>query len=217
MGPTSQFLKELPSLVESYGGRDTLLEALCYGAKLVAGFHANRNPDLARRCDTASTKISGARATLRLIDDLPQIQYTLDYGLGRDEPDRITAVLGVMSNAVDLLFYPIETVCWLAEHKIVDVRNRNTWAYLNSIFCVLSAYLNFVRTMRRLSLNRERINRHDVVSVARLLLDCIHAVNTLPRGNLWGGRLSTLQVGAIGTLSAGLGIYQIITSRKSRS
>ncbi|EDV36107.1 uncharacterized protein Dana_GF12123 [Drosophila ananassae] len=216
MGSSSQFLKDFTSLLESYGGRDTLLEALCYGAKLVAGFQANRNPELARRCDTASSKISGAIATLRLIDDLPQIQYTLDYGLGRDEPDRITAVLGVMSNAVDLLFYPIETVCWLAEHKIVDVKSRSAWAYLNSIFSVLSAYLSFVRTMRRLSLSREKLNRKDVVSITRLVLDCIHAVNTLPRGNLWGGRLSTLQVGAIGTLSAGLGIYQIVSSRKSR-
>ncbi|KAH8401616.1 hypothetical protein KR009_006786 [Drosophila setifemur] len=214
MEKSTNFVNEFYALINSYGGRDTLMEALGCGAKLVAGFQANRNPDLAEKFVTVSSKISGARATMRLIDDLPVIQYSLEYGLGENEPDRITALLGVMSNAVDLLFYPIETVCWLAEHKILDVRNRNAWSYLNSIFCVLSAYLNLVRTMRRFSLNREKLNRQDVVSIARLSLDCIHAVSTLPRGYLWGGRLSTLQVGAIGTLSAGLGIYQILANRK---
>ncbi|KAH8287976.1 hypothetical protein KR018_006745 [Drosophila ironensis] len=214
MSTPVMFVREFCALIDSQGGRDTLMEALCCGAKLVAGYQASRNPGLAQRCATASSKISGARATMRLIDDLPAIQYSLEYGLGENEEDRTTAVLGVMSNVVDLLFYPIETICWLAEHKIIDVRSKSTWSYLNSVFSVLSAYLSLVKTMRRLSLSRGKLNRQDVVSIARLSLDCIHAVSTLPRGYLWGGRLSTFQVGAIGTLSAGLGIYQIIAHRK---
>jgi len=121
------------------------MKALCYSAKLVAGYHAKRNPDLAKRYATASSKISGARATLRLIDDIPMIQYALEYGLGENEPDRIMAVLGVTANIVDLLYYPIEKVCWLAEHKIVDVKNADSWDNVNSIFWVLSVYLNLMR------------------------------------------------------------------------
>ncbi|KAH8291517.1 hypothetical protein KR054_012304 [Drosophila jambulina] len=214
MGRSIQLISEICGLIDSYGGRDTLMEALCCSAKLVAGLQANRNPDLAQRCATVSSKISGARATLRLIDDLPVFQYSLEYGLGEGEPDRFTAVLGVMSNAVDLLFYPIETICWLAEHKVLDLRRKDAWNYANSLFCALSAYLNLVRTLRRFSLHRDSLNRQDLVSVARISLDLLQAVGSLPRGNLWGGKLSTFQMGAIGTLSAGLGIYQILAARR---
>lgn len=58
------------------------MKILCYSAKLVAGLNANRNPETAKRFAIISSKISGARATLRLIDDIPMLQYTLEYGFG---------------------------------------------------------------------------------------------------------------------------------------
>lgn len=58
------------------------MKILCYSAKLVAGLNVNSNPKLAKRFAIISSKISGARATLRLIDDIPMLQYTLEYGLG---------------------------------------------------------------------------------------------------------------------------------------
>lgn len=58
------------------------MKIVCYSAKLAAGLNVNRNPDLAKRMAIISSKISGARATLRLIDDIPMLQHTLEYGLG---------------------------------------------------------------------------------------------------------------------------------------
>ena len=55
------------------------------------------------------------------------------------------AVMGVAANIVDLLYYPIEKICWLSEHKVVDVKNAEMWDNLNSIFWVLSVYLNLMR------------------------------------------------------------------------
>lgn len=59
-----------------------VLKTLCYSAKLAAGLYVTTNPDLSKRLAIFSSKISGARATLRLIDDIPMLQYTLEYGLG---------------------------------------------------------------------------------------------------------------------------------------
>lgn len=59
------------------------MKALCYSAKLVAGLNSSKNPDFAKKCAIFSSKISQARATLRLIDDIPMLQYCLEYGLGR--------------------------------------------------------------------------------------------------------------------------------------
>lgn len=59
------------------------MKALCYITKLAGGLNVNNNNELAQKLLIFSSKISGARTTLRLVDDLPLLQYTLDYGLGR--------------------------------------------------------------------------------------------------------------------------------------
>ncbi|XP_053946333.1 peroxisomal membrane protein 11C [Anastrepha obliqua] len=228
---TTKLVNEFCEIIDTYGGRDKVMKALCYSAKLIAGYHSSRNPELAKRYAITSSRISGARATLRLIDDIPMIQYALEYGLGTAEPDRLMAVLGVSANIVDLLFYPVEKICWLSEHNIIDVKNADAWDVLNSSFWVLSVYLNLMRTLRSYSLNQQKFNevnvanshvdekvlkkhRLELLSVLRLSLDFAHAVSTLPKGYLWGGKLSTFQVGAIGTLSAGIGIYQLFAKRR---
>lgn len=58
------------------------MKILCYSAKLASGLNVENNPDLSKRLAIISKKISGARATLRLIDDIPMLQHTLEYGFG---------------------------------------------------------------------------------------------------------------------------------------
>lgn len=60
------------------------MKGLCYSAKLVAGLQKSRYPEWSRKFAVMSSKISGARATLRLIDDIPMIKYAIDYGLGAE-------------------------------------------------------------------------------------------------------------------------------------
>ncbi|KAM7362693.1 peroxisomal biogenesis factor 11c isoform 2-T2 [Cochliomyia hominivorax] len=209
-----------------------VMKALCYGTKLIAGYYADRQPELAKRYAIASSRISGARATLRLIDDIPMIQYALEYGWGQNENDRTMAVLGVIANIVDLLYYPVEKLCWLSEHKIIDLKNADYWDNVNTVFWVLGVYLNLMRTLRNFGINQQKINkikdpkktpedelkikkqRLEILSLIRLSLDFIHAASYLPKGYLWGGKLSTFQIGAVGTLSAGIGIYQIFAKRR---
>lgn len=52
-----------------------------------------------------------------------------------------------------------------------------------------------------------------MISILRLALDLVHAGNYLPKGYLWGGKLSSTQIGAIGTISALIGLYQIFAKR----
>ncbi|XP_075147832.1 peroxisomal biogenesis factor 11c [Haematobia irritans] len=230
--PHEKYLNEFCDIIDTYGGRDKVMKALCYGAKLIAGYYADRQPELAKRYAIASSRISGARATLRLIDDIPMIQYALEYGLGEGETDRIMAILGVTANIVDLLYYPVEKICWLAEHKIVDVKNVDFWDNVNTVFWVVGVYLNLMRNIRSFGLNQKKINRlkdskqnpdmelqlkkHrlDMLTLVRLSIDFIHAGSYLPKGYLWGGKLSTFQIGAVGTASAAIGLYQIFAKRR---
>ena len=58
--------------------------------------------------------------------------------------------------------------------------------------------------------------RNELLSCLRITLDISYAVSYLPLGVLWGGKLNTWQVGALGTLSSLIGLYQAIkqTHRK---
>lgn len=40
-----------------------------------------------------------------------------------------------------------------------------------------------------------------------------YAVNYLPPGTFWGGKLKTWHVGALGTLSSLIGLYQALSQR----
>ncbi|XP_005180427.1 peroxisomal membrane protein 11C isoform X1 [Musca domestica] len=230
--PYDKYLNEFCDIIDTYGGRDKVMKALCYGSKLIAGYYGDRKPELAKRYAIASSRISGARATLRLIDDIPMIQYALEYGFGQGESDSIMAVLGVAANFVDLLYYPVEKICWLSEHKIVDIKNPDYWDNVNTIFWVVGVYLNLMRNIRSFGLNQQKINniretkdnpdvekmlkkhRIEILTLIRLSLDFVHAGSYLPKGYLWGGKLSTFQIGAIGTASAAIGIYQIFAKRR---
>lgn len=56
--------------------------------------------------------------------------------------------------------------------------------------------------------------RIEMISIVRLSIDLTHAVSTLPKGWFWGGKLKTWHVGALGTISAMIGIYQYFAKKK---
>jgi peroxin-11C len=55
------------------------------------------------------------------------------------------------------------------------------------------------------------------VGVVQSLSDLVMAVHFLPRGVLWGGRLSTVLVGLFGTLSSLIGLYKILPHTSTRT
>lgn len=70
LGKCSEFL-------ETYSGRDKVMRLLYYSAQLISGLTNSK------KLDTFSEHLSECRTVLRLFDDLPMLNYTLMYGLGR--------------------------------------------------------------------------------------------------------------------------------------
>lgn len=89
--------------------------------------------------------MSQTRANLRLLDDIPMVQYSMDYGWGEKEPDRVMAAIGVVTNVIDHLYYPVDKMCWLIEQNIVKVKNSERWDTVNSMLWVASIYLNLMK------------------------------------------------------------------------
>lgn len=54
------------------------------------------------------------------------------------------SALGVTSNVIDQIFYPIEKVSWAAEHGLTS-QNGEPWDVASSVCWVATIYLNFIR------------------------------------------------------------------------
>lgn len=55
--------------------------------------------------------------------------------------------------------------------------------------------------------------KYELITCLRMSLDLMHAINTLPKGWLWGSKLKVWHVGLIATTSSFIGIYQIFAKR----
>ncbi|XP_063705422.1 peroxisomal membrane protein 11C [Culicoides brevitarsis] len=240
MGTFEEILDEICEMLSCYSGRDKVIRTLCYAAKLASVMNAEKHPDAANKLKIFSSKMSQTRATLRLFDDLPMLQCTLQYGWGKHEPDRTLSVIGVLSNIFDTIYYPIDKICWLAEYKLLHVENPTLWDTLSSLFWLMSNYLSLIKTWRFMQLTQNHkkclSNGHSSsaekevkiafskvqaqkeflqkISMIRNCIDIIHAGSTLPKGLLWGGKIPAWQVAFIGTLSSLLGMYQFLAKRR---
>lgn len=72
----------------------------------------------------------------------------------------------------------------------------------------LSDYNSDVRTVNNLMRSKKLV-------CIRMMLDLTFAISYLPAGKLWGGKLSSWQIGGIGTISSFIGLYQALSERSA--
>ncbi|KAB0802912.1 hypothetical protein PPYR_05098 [Photinus pyralis] len=230
MDKISKFiLQDVCDVLDTYRGRDKFIRTLCYTSKLIGSCTCDEV--LAKRCQTFSSQMSATRAVLRLFDDLPMLRHSLQYGLGKQEPDQFMASVGVVGNIVDQLYFPVDKIAWLADLKLINVENSKFWETASTAIYVVSLYLNLIRTVRYLNVlhkHKECVSSEadksaltklivteqtEYLTFIRLALDLVHAVNCLPSGFLWSSKLNSWQVGVVGTLSSLVGLYQMFAKK----
>lgn len=220
-------LEKTTKFLETYRGRDKILRTLSYVSKFAAG--VAKDPKRAAQYDNFSSQLSACRAALRLLDDVPMIAYVFEYGLGRKEKDPYIQAINVVSNVVDLLFYPVDHMSWAIDHQVI-VSNDSRWGTASTVCWIISLYLSILKATRQLhTITEEKLQLKGDEEVVRettkelnqqqknLLLntlkysaDIIFAIHYLPDGILWSGRLKKWHVGALGSFSSLVGLYQVL-------
>lgn len=134
--------------------------------------------------------------------------------------------------AVDIIFCPVEHISWAGEHELIKV-NTEAWNNTSTWLWIVSLQLSLIKCVRKLKTlgNCKRqlsetncnagaalkaVNKHrwnESLVCIRLLLDISYAISYLPAGTLWGGKLKIWHVGALGTLSSLISIYQALSKR----
>ncbi|XP_076239095.1 peroxisomal biogenesis factor 11c [Calliopsis andreniformis] len=216
--------------LETYEGRDKFLRTLSYVAKFLTLNASSRETE--KKLKIFSSQMSECRVILRLLDDIPVIHYAMTYGWGRGESDWLIKWVELMQIVVDIIYCPIEHISWAGEHKLIKINNE-IWDKASTWFWIISLHLSLIKSVRKFKqlnncgreLHKIKSDKKIVLKVidkqklcelltcTRLILDISYAVSYLPSGVLWGGRLKTWQVGALGTLSSLIGLYQALNKR----
>lgn len=55
------------------------------------------------------------------------------------------AGLGVLTNIIDQIYYPVEKMAFLAQYKLVNGLNNSKWDTASSVCWVLSIYLSLLK------------------------------------------------------------------------
>ncbi|XP_017893583.1 peroxisomal membrane protein 11C-like [Ceratina calcarata] len=216
--------------LDTYQGRDKFLRTLSYIAKFATvGTSSNETE---KKLRVISRQMSECRVILRLLDDIPVLHYALTYGWGKTETDWLIRWTELTQIAVDIIFCPIEHISWAGEHKLIKV-DTEVWSNTSTWLWIISLQLSLMKSLRRLktlsnyrrhlietnynartalkAVNKQRWN--ESLGCIRCLLDTSYAISYLPAGTLWGGKLKTWHVGALGTLSSLIGMYQALSKR----
>ncbi|KAK1134759.1 hypothetical protein K0M31_007533 [Melipona bicolor] len=216
--------------LETHQGRDKFLRTLSYAAKFATlGTFSNETE---RKLKIFSSQISECRMILRLLDDIPTIHYAMTYGWGKEESDWLIRCAELMQILVDTIFGPVEHIFWAGKHNLIKI-NIEAWDNASTWFWIISLQLSLLKSLRKLKkfnsyktyLNETNCNkrvvskiitkqkRNELLTCIRLVLDMCYAVSYLPPGTFWGGKLKTWHVGALGTLSSLIGLYQALSQR----
>lgn len=75
-------IDDMSKFLGTHNGRDKVIRTLSYATKLAAAFVSSE--ETARKLDSISGQLSACRTILRLFDDIPMLNYTLTYGLGKE-------------------------------------------------------------------------------------------------------------------------------------
>ncbi|XP_076174218.1 peroxisomal biogenesis factor 11c isoform X2 [Ptiloglossa arizonensis] len=216
--------------LETYQGRDKFLRTLSYMAKFATLGILSK--EIEEKFKIFSSQMSGCRVILRLLDDIPMIHYVMTYGWGKKEPDWLIKWTELVQIAVDTIFCPIEHISWAGEHKLIKI-NIEKWDNASTWFWIISLHLSLIKSLRKLKkLNNYKTHLSEIncdtrialttiskqkwnelLTCTRLILDISYAISYLPSGVFWGGWLKIWQIGALGTLSSLIGLYQALSKR----
>ncbi|CAH2040194.1 unnamed protein product, partial [Iphiclides podalirius] len=204
---------EISCLLETHANRDKVVSLASYVLKLWGA--TGKSPPLL----TASARIAGTRATLRLFDDAAAVRALVRYGLGQKE-GLLWGTMGVANGLFTLSYLQGEKLVWLLDTGVLklspELAERIRIAH--KLFWSLSAFVGLVRSLRALHLTALMLKSpgspkcaparltHASLTSTKLLLDVIHAVSWLPRGWLWGEALTATQASAVATASAVFGL-----------
>ncbi|ELT91351.1 hypothetical protein CAPTEDRAFT_175631 [Capitella teleta] len=221
------------ALLQTYSGRDKIIRTTAYTCVLLTGASKGK---MAKTLATIAKNIGAARTVLRLFDDLPMWTLTRKFGsTDSDLISRVCSALGNIAIQFYYPFEKIawaadQEILPVASQKWWDLGIVSWAVYL--VFFIIRGFrqICILRSKRFQVVKRRKLESpeksgakdeeyrtkiHELASeemglyldVVKNCADLVMAVNWLPAGYLWAGKLSPARNAAFGTLSSFIGLY----------
>lgn len=84
MDSTRMYLLLVSDYLDTYAGRDKALRTLSYTAKFLTIGTSSKSTE--KKLNIFSSQMSEGRMILRMLDDLPTLNYVITYGWGKKVP-----------------------------------------------------------------------------------------------------------------------------------
>ncbi|XP_050677780.1 peroxisomal membrane protein 11C-like [Leptidea sinapis] len=215
-----EVVNEFCDLLQSHANRDKVVALTSYTLKLWGATSSSQT------VMTASARLAGARATLRLFDDAAALKILYNYGLGKHEGP-VWGALGVTNSAFTLAYLQAEKLVWLLDTGVLKLSDDIAFNVrtAHKLFWSLSAFLGLIRSIRTLHMaavnlksNRTKCAPARFTQAAltstKFLLDVVHAVSWLPPGWLWGSAMKTSHAASVAAASGVLALVMHYHGRR---
>lgn len=219
------------ALLQSYGGRDKIIRTTAYACSFIASTTKGKT---AKDLATIATSISSARTILRLFDDLPMLLYTLKWSEGERDP--VTKLLQNLGNLSILLYFPCEKIAWTSNNGILPFKG-DRWVTGGIAFWAGFLFFGLLKGLRQISIikyKRAKLQKQrklespdrsgdetfkqqlkdladkefvEYLTLVKNIGDMIMAVNWLPAGFLWAGKIGQTKTMFSGLVSSAVGLY----------
>ena len=135
-----------------------------------------------------------------------------------------------------LVYYPTEHIAWAADKNLITLRSSNLWL-TTSILWTFTLSLGIIRAVVQIlrttvQLNSQAASNGGIpdagakrrkqyllkqrwiafVTIVQNSADLVNAVNRLPSGFLWAGRVTPFVNGLFGIIASVLGLYRLLVS-----
>ena len=122
-----------------------------------------------------------------------------------------------MNSVCTILYYPLEHAAWAADHQLLPLNSSHLWTGAIALWALplLIACVQILgQLMHQIKTDANQQLNHLVLDLVENLCNLSLAIFWMPKGFLWGGKLSSLWWGFFGTVSSLISLYKTIKSQQ---
>uniref|UniRef100_A0A914L2H3 Uncharacterized protein n=1 Tax=Meloidogyne incognita TaxID=6306 RepID=A0A914L2H3_MELIC len=205
------FFEQLISLLDTYTGRDKAIRTLYCSLALIST--RIRDREKGEKLAAFAKQLSRARLVYRLFSQPSLIFSAIKIPQNwHNSTDKIETFFNTSTTLLYLFCGWTETIGWLSEAKILG-RNSAKFFQLSLHLWVFALLTSIARCIRQIFIKiiqrKFKLIKDEFILFIALTADFVAAVNSLPKGILWAGKLNSSQNSLIFLIASIVGIYRL--------
>ncbi|KAL7075902.1 hypothetical protein ACQ4LE_004602 [Meloidogyne hapla] len=207
------FFERIISLLDTFGGRDKAIRTVYCSLALIST--RMRDRERGEKIAAFAKQFSRARLVYRMFSQPSLILSAIKIPENwYNSTDKIETFFNTSTTLLYLICGWSETIGWLSEAKLLG-RNSAKFFQLSLHLWVFALLTSIARIIRQIFMKiiQKRFQfkqiKDEFILFIALIADFIAAVNSLPKGILWAGKLNSTQSSLFFLIASIVGLYRL--------